>query len=187
MVVALFTTALTGAFTPTTASAAPPGGAGLAYIDPYPNRYTLSARGGWVNAANGGFLDGLLYIEATAPSTASNKWERSELKYTGPGGQTYHQLINADTRECLTHSGEIMYTETCVWGNNAHWWAFENFEVPCTPQPWCLPHRWSILKPWDAPTRAATSKDGIVYLTPRYGSGSLEQRVHFNHIPAPPW
>lgn len=155
--------------------------------------FTITAPGGWANVSVGGFLDGMVYLQPSAPSyLTSNIWVLSPDSYV-LGGRTYFQYRSLLNNKCLSHTSDLLVTIPCVWGDNSQWWAAEWVHLgyePCPPSsPNCLPIPIDaqLLMPWDQSNTVATSSNGLLILTPRVGSlGSNAQHLHIFYQPAPP-
>lgn len=171
------------------AAAAPP------YIDPHPDRYTIShSSAGWATAFSGGWFTDVRLESTVQPSHAtSNKWKRSAESHVGPGNRRYYTYRNIDNNRCLSQVSGILLTESCVWADNDQWWSTQEYTIPCYTPPGqfpCFPGRFVTLSAWSEPNKVATVSYSSITLTAKsgpHGSPASEQRFGVSHFPAPPW
>ncbi|GLI01284.1 hypothetical protein Pa4123_65600 [Phytohabitans aurantiacus] len=105
----------------------------------------------------------------TDTSLNSARWDRLSDSYVGPSGLTYYRYRHFLTGECLSHAAGILLTEKCVWADESQWWGvyYEPTIPHLTDEPSAAPApiKPRVLKPWDAPSMAASAGgDGLVYL-----------------------
>ena len=143
---------------------------------------------GQMNDSQGGWFDGLVYFDSSSATKPYN-WVRFSSPYVGPGNATYYQWKDVDSGRCLSHTGEYLVAEPCVWADNSQWWAVTTVQTGTNPvPPGGLP--WPILKnlmmPWDAPTSVITQQDGLALLKPKLGTiGSTAQHLDVRQMIIP--
>lgn len=137
--------------------------------------FTQSAR--WADAVVGGWFDGIVTLNPVATVPVINTWTWG-LQKTGPDGQTYRRLHHIVSGECLSHSSDVLLTQTCNLADDRQWWAVEEF--PCPPNtPICFR---MLMKPLDSPGKAVTEDGDVLVLRPRQFPNGVGQRLLIVHI-----